>query len=72
MKIDKTHLIIKTDNGQDYEINLKQINTVAGLESWLCHMTEKNWFTMLMAKEMVRICENHFKYKFNGKYSYVD
>ncbi len=72
IKIDDTHLVVKTDTGWDYEIMLNQLNTVSGLEQWLCHMTQKTWFTMLMAKEMVKMCENHFNYKFNGKYRYVD
>jgi hypothetical protein len=70
MHIDGNHLIIENDLGDDYEILLKLLETPSGLESWLCHMTEKSWFSMEMAKEMKRICENHFGYEFNGRYSY--
>lgn len=70
IRIDKDHLVVKNDLDQDYEINLKLLNTPSGLEHWLCHMTEKTWFSMVMAKEMVNVCENRFNYEFNGKYQY--
>lgn len=69
ISIDKTHLTIKNNN-QDYDILLTGLNTPEKLEEWLCHLTEKYWFSLGDARNMAKICEKHFCYNFNGKYSY--
>lgn len=70
MKIDGNYLVITTDNKHEYDIPMGQLSTVKGLENWLCHMDEKNWWNKAKANHMIEICENHFGYKFNGKTSY--
>jgi hypothetical protein len=69
MKIDGKYLVMQT-NGWDYDIPLKDLATVEGLEKWLMHMTEKTWFDNYMATQMIAICERQFNYKFNGKTEY--
>lgn len=53
-----------------YDIPVSELKTESGLERWVCHMTEKNWFSVSMARELVRLCEEKFGYSYGGKLKY--
>jgi len=47
-------------NGWDYEILLSQLKTKEGLQEWLDHLSEKDWFTADLKKTMLNMLTLHF------------
>ena len=47
--------IILKDGGYDYVIDRDRIDTPAKLVSWLCHLSEKEWFRTQSAYRLVEV-----------------
>lgn len=70
MRIEDDFLLIPTENGWEYDIPMRDMNTPDGLQKWVCHMVEKRWFTDDMARQLIQLCEDHFGYQYSGKMKY--
>ena len=40
-----------------YDIPLKELKTKKGLEEWIAHLQEKNWFTEALEKELRKLAK---------------
>jgi hypothetical protein len=69
MHIDGKYLVLRSGNW-DYEIPLADLKTEGGLEKWVCHMTEKRWFSLRDAQRMIAMCEGRFGYEYGGRLTY--
>jgi hypothetical protein len=69
MRIDGKYLILRSGNW-DYEIPLADLKTPEGLEKWVCHMTEKTWFSLRDAQRMIGMCQERFGYEYTGRLTY--
>ena len=67
IKIERDYLVID-NNEWEYNIKLKQLETIDGLNKWIYHMEEKSWWNKSMTKEMISLCENKFGYNYEKVY----
>ena len=61
----------------EYDIEINRIDTPQAAFHWLCHMTEKNWFTPQMTYDFIKVikrvttvneyCVPHIWEKYNTK-----
>ena len=49
------YISIVTPNGGEYDIGLDRVTTPAEALHWLCHMTEKSWFTPQMTYDLIKV-----------------
>jgi hypothetical protein len=49
------YIIIDTPRGGEYDIALTRIKNGEEAFGWICHMTEKNWFTPKMTYDFIEV-----------------
>lgn len=55
----KDRIIMYTENGAPYEIELSRCETIQDVVDWIFHMKEKWWVTDFMLKRMAKFMCNH-------------
>lgn len=55
----KDSIIMYTENGAPYEIELSRCETIQDVVDWIFHMKEKWWVTDFMLKRMAKFMCNH-------------
>lgn len=69
MRVSGDYLVFDAGNWE-YDIPLRDLSDTDGLEIWVCHMTEKKWFSIADGQAMVRLCERRFGYEYTGRLTY--
>ncbi len=56
--LQKDYIVFKVNSRFNYDVSLKQILR-DGLEKWLFHLREKNWFNSEVENKFIKLVEDY-------------
>lgn len=61
VRIEDGYVILNDGHMWDYDIPMKDLRTLHGLEGWITHLSEKTWVTPQMLAEVRRVASSEQK-----------